>query len=71
MGVREMERFLEQWQMEVMDLHRLMLLAHAPEAGALVRNLAAGSRLDVIGDGAGPGSGPSHHRAMGVGLRGG
>ena len=72
MGVREMERFLEQWQMEVKDLRRRDDSgAHAPGAGALVRNLATGPRLDGIGDGAGPGTGPSHHRAMGVGLRGG
>ena len=32
-------------------------------------HLAAGPRLDVIGDGAGPGAGSSHHRTMGVGLR--
>ena len=43
--------------------------AHAPGAGALVRNLATGPRLDGIGDGAGPGTGPTHHRAMGFGLR--
>ena len=64
MGVRAMERFLEQWQMEVKDLRRRMILAPTPrERGALVRNLAAGPRLDVIGDGAGPGTEPSHHQA--------
>ena len=30
MGVREMERFLEQWQMEVKDLRRRMILAPTP-----------------------------------------
>ncbi len=30
MGVREMERFLEQWQMEVKDLRRGMILAPTP-----------------------------------------
>ena len=28
MGVREMERFLEQWQMNVKDLHRRLALYH-------------------------------------------
>ena len=43
--------------------------AHAPGAGALVRDLAAGPRLDVIGDGGGTGTGPSHHRNMGMDHR--
>ena len=30
MGVREMERFLEQWQMNVKDLHRRLILAPTP-----------------------------------------
>ena len=30
MGVSEMERFLEQWQMEVKDLPRRMILAPTP-----------------------------------------
>ena len=30
MGVREMERFLEQWQMEIQDLRRRMILAPTP-----------------------------------------
>ena len=30
MGVREIERFLEQWQMEVKDLRRRMILAPTP-----------------------------------------
>ena len=37
----------------------------------MVRNLAAGSRLDGIGDSGGVGTEPPHHRAMGVGLWGG
>ena len=70
MGVREIDRFLKQWQMEVKDLRRRMILAPTPrEPGAVVCHLAAGPGLDVIGDGAGPGTGPSHHRAMGLGLR--
>ena len=30
MGVREIERFLKQWRMEVKDLRRRMILAPAP-----------------------------------------
>ena len=30
MGVREMERFLEQWQMDARDLRRPMLLSPTP-----------------------------------------
>ena len=30
MGVRDMDRFLEQWQMEVKDLRRRMILAPTP-----------------------------------------
>ena len=37
----------------------------------MVRHLAAGSRLDGIGDSGGVGTEPPHHRAMGVGLWGG
>ena len=30
MGVREIERFLEQWQMNAEDLYRRLILAPAP-----------------------------------------
>ena len=30
MGVREIERFLEQWQMDVRELRRRMILAPTP-----------------------------------------
>ena len=30
MGVREKERFLEQWRMDATDLHRRMILAPTP-----------------------------------------
>ena len=30
MGVREMERFLEQWQMDALDLRRRMILSPTP-----------------------------------------
>ena len=69
MGVREIDRSLEQWQMGVKDLRRRMILAPIPGAGAVVRHPAAGSGLDGSGDGGGAGAGPTHHRALGVGLR--
>ena len=37
MGVREMERFLEQWQMDARDLRRRLILSPTPRAGAVVR----------------------------------
>ena len=30
MGVREIDRFLEQWQMSIEDLHRRTILSPAP-----------------------------------------
>ena len=66
MGVREMDRFLEQWQMDAKALRRRMVLA---PAGTLVRHLAAGTGLDSSSDGRGAGAGPTHHWTMGVGLR--
>ena len=36
MGVREMERFLEQWQMDARDLHRRLILAPPPRERALL-----------------------------------
>ena len=74
MGVREIDRSLEQWQMEVQDLRRRMILAPTPRERALrqaqevVRHPAAGSGLDGSGDGGGAGAGPPHHRTLGVGL---
>ena len=70
MGVREKERFLEQWRMDATDLRRRMILAPAPRGvGAVVRHPAAGSGLDGSGDGGGAGAGPPHYRTLGVGLR--
>ena len=77
MGVREIDRSLEQWQMGVKDLRRRMILAPTPRERALrqaqevVRHLAAGPRLDGSGHGEGAGTGPAHHRALGIGLWGG
>ena len=70
MGVREIDRSLEQWQMGVKDLRRRVILAPTPrEAGKVVRHPAAGPGLDGSGDGGGAGAGPPHYRALGVGLR--
>ena len=33
MGVREIDRFLEQWQMDARDLHRRLILAPTPGSG--------------------------------------
>ena len=33
MGVRQIDRFLEQWQMDVRDLHRRLILATTPGSG--------------------------------------
>ena len=69
MGVREIDRFLEQWEMNVKDVHRRAILApHAEGEGALAGHLAAGPRLDGR-DGGGPGAGPAYHRAVGCCLR--
>ena len=68
MGVREIDWFLEQWEMNAKDLHRRMILAPTPRERTLARHLAAGPGLDGIGHGGGAGSGPPHHRAMGVSL---
>ena len=75
MGVREKERFLEQWRMDATDLRRRMILAPTPRERALrqaqemARHMAAGSGLDGSGDGGGVGAGPPHYRTLGVGLR--
>ena len=64
MGVREMDRFLEQWEMGVKDVHRRLILAPTPreralrQAQGLARRLAAGPRLDRLGHGGGAGTGP-------------
>ena len=68
MGVRDMDRFLEQWQMDARALRRRMILAPTPreralrQAQGLVRHLAAGTGLDSGSNGGGPGTGPPHHR---------
>ena len=63
--------------MGVKDVHRRLILAPTPreralrQAQGLARRLAAGPRLDRLGHGRGTGTGSTHHRAMGVRLRGG
>ena len=70
MGVREIDRFLQKWQMEVKDLRRRMILAPTPrERGAVVRRVAAGPGVDGICEGGGAGTRPPHHRAVGCRLR--
>ena len=75
MGVREIERFLEQWRMDARDLHRRLIPAPAPRERALrqaqemARHMAAGPRMDRFGYGAGPGTRSAHHRTMGRRLR--
>ena len=70
MGVREMERFLEQWQLDARDLRRRMIRSPTPrERERWLRPVAAGPRLDGFGGGRGPGTGPPHHWPMGRRLR--
>ena len=63
MGVREMDRFLEQWEMDTKDLRRRMVLAPTPRERALRRAqelagpLAAGPGVDRLGHGGGLGTG--------------
>ena len=52
MGVREIDQFLEQWQMDARDLHRRLVLMPTPRERALwqaqemARHLAASPRMD-------------------------
>ena len=67
MSVREIERCLEQWEMNAKDVHRRMILAPTPrerERWHAVWLLGAG--LDSSGHGGGAGAGPPHHRTMGL-----
>ena len=55
MGVREIDRFLEQWRMDARDLHRRLILAPTPRERALrqaqemARHLAAVPRMGGFG----------------------
>ena len=69
-GVRGMKGFLEQWEMSAKDVHRRLILAPTPrerERWHAVWLLAQGWTASAGGQGAG--TGPTHHREMGDGLR--
>ena len=68
MGVREIDRCLEKWRMEVKDLRQHDPGADAQGAGEVVRRAAAGPGLDQRPRRAG--KGPTHYWPMGVGLEG-
>ena len=70
MGVREIDRSLEQWQMGVKDLRRRMILAPTPRERErwyaillLAQGLTAAATAEALE------RGPPHYRALGVGLR--
>ena len=70
MGVREIERFLEQWRMDARDLRRRMILAPTPRERErwyaillLAQGLTAAATAEALE------RAPTHHRTMGVGLR--
>ena len=70
MGVREIDRSLEQWQMGVKDLRRRMVLAPTPrERERWYAMAAAGPGLDSSSHGGGAGAGPAHYRTVGRRLR--
>ena len=68
MGVREIGRSLEQWQMGVKDLRKRMVLAPTPrerallEAQEMVRHVAGDPGPDGISHGGGAGARPAHYR---------
>ena len=69
MGVREIDRSLEQWQMGVKDLRRRMILAPTPrerERWYAIVLLAQG--LTAAATAKGAGAGPPHGRTLCVGL---
>ena len=67
MGVRDMDQFLERWEMDVPGVRRRMILAPVPRERALwqaqemVRPVASDPRLDRSGYRRGTGTGPPHH----------
>ena len=77
MGVREIDRFLEQWRMDARDLLRRLIMAPMPRERALrqapemARHMAAGPGVDRIGYGGGTGRGSPYHRPVGRRIRGG
>ncbi len=70
MGVREIDRSLEQWQMGVKDLRRRMILAPTPrerERWYAIWLLAQGWTATATAEALE--RGPPHHRPVGVGFR--
>ena len=70
MRVREIERSLEQWEMNAKDVHRRMILAPTPrerERWYAILLLAQGRTSVATAEALDPGS--THHRAVGIGLR--
>ena len=73
MGVREIDRSLEQWQLGVKDLRRRVILAPTPRERErwyaillLAQSLPRAATRGL--DGGGAGAGPPHYRTLGVGL---
>ena len=70
MGVGEIDRFLEHWEMNIRDMHRRTIMAPQAEGeGALAGHLAAGPRLDGLRDSGRSGKGPPYRRTVGCRLR--
>ena len=70
MGVREIDRFLQQWQMDARDLRRRTILEPTPPgAGEVVCPVAPSSRMDVLSHGGGSGEGSPYHWPVGRRLR--
>ena len=70
MGVREIERFLGQWQMDARDLRQRMIRSPTPrERERWYALLLLAQGWDGFGDSHDPGTGPPHHWPMGRRLR--
>ena len=68
--MRDIDRFLQQWEMDARDLHRRMILAPTArerERWHALWLLAQG--LDRLGQRTGLGAGPSYHRPVAGGPR--
>ena len=66
-GVREKERFLEQWRMDATDLRRRMIMAPTPRERwyailLLAQGLTAAATAEALAR-------DPHYRTLGVGLR--
>ena len=70
LGMREMQGFLEQWQLDAGDLRRRMYWAPTPrERERMACPMAFGPRLDCGGGGRGAGTGCPYHWPVGCRLR--